>query len=182
MNYEEEQDSVEIDAEELADRALGIKLILSDVDGVLTDTGVYYGPDGEAFKRFSIRDGMGIELLRDAGIETAFLTRENSPVVKARSEKLKLPYYFPGVVDKGAFLKTVLQQTGLQIENLAYIGDDVNDLDIIRAIAKSGLTGSPGDAIISVMHEVHYVANVRGGNGAFRDFADWILELRKLEE
>jgi len=180
MDYEE-QDSSELDAEELADRALNIKLVLTDVDGVLTDTGVYYGPEGEAFKRFSIRDGMGIEILREAGIETAFLTRENSPVVKARSEKLKLPYYFPGVMDKGAFLETVLQQTGLNVENLAYIGDDVNDLEIILTIGKEGLTASPGDAITSVMHEVHYVANVRGGNGAFRDFADWILELRKLE-
>jgi 3-deoxy-D-manno-octulosonate 8-phosphate phosphatase (KDO 8-P phosphatase) len=182
MDYEDEQESTELDAEELADRAFNIKLVLSDVDGVLTDTGVYYGPDGEAMKRFSIRDGMGMELLRDAGIDTAFLTRENSAVVKSRSEKLKLRYYFPGVIDKGAFLETVLQQTGLAIENLAYIGDDVNDIDIIRAIGKSGLTGSPGDAITAVMHEVHYVANVRGGNGAFRDFADWILELRKLEE
>jgi len=182
MNYEEEQDNAELDAEELADRAFNIKLVLSDVDGVLTDTGVYYSSEGETLKRFSIRDGMGMELLREAGIETAFLTRENSNIVKARSEKLKLKYYFPGVLDKGAFLETVLQRTGLQIENLAYIGDDVNDLDIIRAIGKSGLTGSPGDAITSVMHEVHYVANVRGGSGAFRDFGDWILELRKLEE
>ena len=182
MDYEEEQDNGELDAEELADRALKIKLILSDVDGVLTDTGVYYGQEGEALKRFSIRDGMGMELLREAGIETAFLTRENSPVVKARSEKLKLPYYFPGVVDKGAFLQTVLQQTGLEEENLAYIGDDVNDLEIINIIGKKGLTGAPGDAITSVLNEVHYVANVRGGNGAFRDFADWILELRRLEE
>ena len=173
---------MEIDAEELADRAMKIKLILTDVDGVLTDTGVYYGPDGEAFKRFSIRDGMGIELLREAGIETAFLTRENSSVVKARSEKLKLKYYFPGVQDKGVFLQNVLEQTGLETENLAYIGDDVNDIEIINAIGKRGLTGSPGDAITSVMNEVHYVANVRGGYGAFRDFADWILELRKLEE
>src|SRR5256885_16075817 len=93
--YEDEIENAELDAEELADRAFNIKLILTDVDGVLTDTGVYYGPEGEAFKRFSIRDGMGIELLRDAGLETAFLTRENSPVEKARSDKLNLPYYFP---------------------------------------------------------------------------------------
>jgi len=182
MNYDNEDETSELDAEELADRAQNIKLILTDVDGVLTDTGVYYGPDGEAFKRFSIRDGMGMELLQEAGISTAFLTRENSSVVKARSEKLKLPYYFPGVVDKGAFLQIVLEQTGLKINNLAYIGDDVNDLDIIRLISKEGLTASPGDAITEIMHEVHYVANVRGGYGAFRDFSDWILELRKLEE
>jgi 3-deoxy-D-manno-octulosonate 8-phosphate phosphatase (KDO 8-P phosphatase) len=182
MDYEEDPENSELDSEELADRAFNIKLILTDVDGVLTDTGVYYGADGEVLKRFCIRDGMGMELLQAAGIETAFLTRENSAVVKARSEKLKLPYYFPGVIDKGAFLETVLQRTGLALENLAYIGDDVNDLEIIREIGKAGLTASPGDAIASIMQEVHYVSGARGGNGAFREFADWILELRKLEE
>jgi 3-deoxy-D-manno-octulosonate 8-phosphate phosphatase (KDO 8-P phosphatase) len=182
MNYEENEEMAELDAEELADRAAHIKLILTDVDGVLTDTGVYYGPEGEAFKRFSIRDGMGMEILRDAGIDTAFITRENSAVVKARSEKLQLKHYFPGVFDKKEFLHRVLMQTGLKLENLAYIGDDVNDLGIIEEIGKEGLTASPGDAITSIMNIVHYVANARGGNGAFRDFADWILELRKLEE
>jgi 3-deoxy-D-manno-octulosonate 8-phosphate phosphatase (KDO 8-P phosphatase) len=182
MNYEENEEMVELDAEELADRAANIKLVLTDVDGVLTDTGVYYGPEGEAFKRFSIRDGMGMEILRDAGIDTAFITRENSAVVKARSEKLQLKHYFPGVFDKKEFLHRVLMQTGLKLENLAYIGDDVNDLGIIEEIGKEGLTASPGDAITSIMNIVHYVANARGGNGAFRDFADWILELRKLEE
>jgi 3-deoxy-D-manno-octulosonate 8-phosphate phosphatase (KDO 8-P phosphatase) len=182
MNYEEEDEAAELDSEELADRAMNIKLVLTDVDGVLTDTGVYYGPQGEALKRFSIRDGMGMELLRDAGIDTAFCTREDSPVVKARSEKLKLRYYFPGIFDKAEFLQTILEQTHLQPENLAYIGDDVNDIGIIEEIGRSGLTASPGDAMPSVMNIVHYVAGARGGNGAFRDFSDWILELRKLEE
>jgi 3-deoxy-D-manno-octulosonate 8-phosphate phosphatase (KDO 8-P phosphatase) len=182
MDYEEEQESTELDAEQLADRAMNIKLVLTDVDGVLTDTGVYYGADGEALKRFSIRDGMGMELLRNEGVDTAFMTRENSPVVKARSEKLKLKWYFAGVMDKAEYVQTVLEQTGLQLENLAYIGDDVNDLGIIDIISKHGLTASPGDAMTSVMNNVHYVANVRGGHGAFRDFADWIIELRKLEE
>ena len=174
MNYEEEG-SAEIDAEELADRAMGIKLILTDVDGVLTDTGVYYGPDGEAFKRFSIRDGMGVELLREAGIETAFLTRENSPVVRARSEKLKLPYYFPGVIDKGSFLQTVLEQTGLGVENLAYIGDDVNDYGIIKEV---GLSASPADGMKEIRDAVDYVCKNKGGNGAFREFSELIIKLK----
>src|SRR4051812_24502296 len=120
--YEDEVDN-DLDAEELTDRAANIKLILTDVDGVLTDTGVYYGANGEELKRFSIRDGMGMELLKAGGIETAFLTRENSAAVTARSQKLKLPYYFPGVWDKAEFLPKILEQTGLELENLAYIGD-----------------------------------------------------------
>ncbi|MEI8134703.1 MAG: HAD hydrolase family protein [bacterium] len=180
MDYEEENH--ELDSEELADRAHNIKLVLTDVDGVLTDTGVYYGPNGEALKRFSIRDGMGVGLLHEAGIDTAFVTRENTDIVKSRSERLKLRHYFPGIIDKAAFLPKILEQTGLQIENLAYIGDDVNDLGIIQLINQAGLTAAPGDAMTVIMNQVHYIANVRGGNGAFRDFADWILELRKLEE
>ena len=180
-DYEEDIESSELDSEELADRAANIKLILSDVDGVLTDTGVYYGAGGEELKRFSIRDGMGVELLRQAGIETAFVTREDTPIVKSRSEKLKLKHYYPGVWDKAALLHQILMDTRLELENLAYIGDDVNDIGIIRAIGQAGLTAAPGDGISEVLRQVHYVANVRGGHGAFRDFADWILELRRVE-
>lgn len=179
--YDEEFDSTELDSEELADRAANIKLVLTDVDGVLTDTGVYYGANGEELKRFSIRDGMGIELLREEGIETAFCTRENTPTVKSRSEKLKLKYYFPGIQDKAEFLPSILEQTGLELSNIAYIGDDVNDLGIIRLVRAQGLTGAPGDGIGEVLEEVHHVGNVRAGHGAFRAFSDWILELRKVE-
>jgi 3-deoxy-D-manno-octulosonate 8-phosphate phosphatase (KDO 8-P phosphatase) len=179
--YDEEFEFTELDAEELADRAANIKLVLTDVDGVLTDTGVYYGANGEELKRFSIRDGMGVELLREQGIETAFCTRENTPTVKSRSEKLKLKYYFPGIQDKAEFLPAILEQTGLEVSNIAYIGDDVNDLGIIRLVRVHGLTGAPGDGIGEVLEEVNHVGNVRAGHGAFRAFADWIMELRQVE-
>ncbi len=163
---------------EIQKRARAIKLILTDNDGVLTDTGVYYSEQGEAFKRFSIRDGMGVERLRNAGIETAIITGETSKSVQKRSEKLKMPYLYLGVKDKRAKLDEILRETGLLTEQLGYIGDDVNDLEIIAEIKKAGLTACPNDAMPIVQKAVHYKTKANGGNGAFRDFAEWILAHR----
>ncbi|MFQ3597281.1 MAG: HAD-IIIA family hydrolase [Chloroherpetonaceae bacterium] len=163
---------------EIQKRASAIKLILTDNDGVLTDTGVYYSEQGEAFKRFSIRDGMGVERLRDAGIETAIITGELSGSVQKRAEKLKMPYLYLGVKNKRAKLEDILRDTGLKISELGYIGDDVNDLEIIAEIKKAGLTACPNDAMPIVQKAVHYKANANGGHGAFRDFAEWILAHR----
>jgi 3-deoxy-D-manno-octulosonate 8-phosphate phosphatase (KDO 8-P phosphatase) len=163
---------------EIRARAKGIKLVLTDVDGVLTDTGVYYSANGEEMKRFSIRDGMGMDLLRDRGVASAMLTREDSPRVASRSKKLGLSYYFPGILDKKAFLPDVLKKTGLKLHELAYIGDDVNDVGIMEEIARVGLTACPKDAMPAARKMSHYVAKAPGGNGAFRDFAEWIMKHR----
>lgn len=163
---------------EIQRRAHAIKLVLTDNDGVLTDTGVYYSDKGEVFKRFSIRDGMGVERLRDKGIETAIITGETSKSVQKRSEKLKMPYLYLGVKNKRAKLDEILRETGLFTAQLGYIGDDVNDLEIIAEISKAGLTACPNDAMPIVQTAVHYKANANGGNGAFRDFAEWILAHR----
>jgi 3-deoxy-D-manno-octulosonate 8-phosphate phosphatase (KDO 8-P phosphatase) len=168
-------------AGELRSRARRIKLVLTDNDGVLTDTGVYYNEYGEVMKRFSIRDGMGVELLRNEGVETAIVTSETSPSVKRRAEKLHMRFLYLGVKDKKAHLPMVLQETALGLNEVAYIGDDVNDLSIIEEVGKSGLTAAPHDAIPSIRKAVHYCCRARGGNGAFRDFADWILSLRRAE-
>ena len=163
---------------EIKRRAKRIKLVLTDVDGVLTDTGVYYSANGEEMKRFSIRDGMGMDLLRGYGIGTAMLTREDSPRVASRSKKLSLPYYFPGILDKKTFLPDVLKKTGLKLNELAYIGDDVNDVGIMEEIALEGLTACPKDAMPAARNVAQYVAKVPGGHGAFRDFAEWIMKHR----
>lgn len=165
--------------QDIRKRAKRITLVLTDVDGVLTDTGVYYSGDGEELKRFSIRDGMGMDLLREQGIETAMITREASPRVAARSKKLGLPYYFAGIMDKRAFLPELLTQTGREVQELAYIGDDVNDVAIMEEIAKAGLTGCPKDAMPAARNVAHYIAKAPGGNGGFRDFAEWIIKHRK---
>jgi 3-deoxy-D-manno-octulosonate 8-phosphate phosphatase (KDO 8-P phosphatase) len=162
----------------LRSRAARIALVLTDSDGVLTDTGVYYSAEGEVMKRFSIRDGMGIERLRAAGVETAILTGELSPSVRRRAEKLQMPYLYLGVKDKAAHLETICRETGFARDQLAFIGDDMNDLAIIRELTPVSLTGSPSDAIPAIAREVTYRCRERGGHGAFREFAEWILSLR----
>lgn len=159
-------------------RAATIRLVITDVDGVLTDGGVYYSDKGEALKRFSVRDGMGVERLRDDGVKTAILTRESSAIVERRAEKLRLSAVYLGVVDKLAALPGILADAGVEPQHVAYIGDDVNDLAIMRAIAVNGLVAAPADAMPSVADIAHLrCANV-GGHGAFRDFAEWILSHR----
>ncbi len=164
---------------QLRARARRIALVISDVDGVLTDARVYYSARGEEMKAFNVRDGMGVERLRNVGIATAFLTRETSPSVAARAKKLRLSHVYLGVQDKLAHLEVILQTTGLVVNQLAYIGDDVNDLGILHAVGESGLTAAPLDAIPAVKAAAIFASTAAGGQGAFRDFADWILELRE---
>jgi len=164
--------------DELAKRAEKIKLVISDNDGVFTDNGVYYSERGEEMKRYSIRDGMGVERLRNRGIETSIMTGEVSPSLRKRAEKLGMRRLYLGVKDKFSMLETVLAETGLHRYELAYIGDDVNDVEIMAEIAKEGLTAAPRDATVFVEPYSHYRAQADGGYGAFRDFAEWLLALR----
>lgn len=163
---------------ELCARARRIALVLTDSDGVLTDAGVYYSERGEELKRFSIRDGMGVERLRNAGIATAIVTGEKSGSVVKRAEKLGIRAYL-GVKDKAALLPAILAEHGVEIGQVAYIGDDVNDVPAMRAIRESGLIGAPADALTMVLAEVHHRTEEPGGHGAFRGFAEWILALRE---
>ena len=171
--------SMQLDEQEMRKRAQRISLVLTDCDGVLTDNGVYYSANGEELKRFSVRDGMGVERLRRNDVDTAIMTRENSASVRKRAEKLKLRFLYCSVRDKQAHLAIVLNQTGLKLHHLAYIGDDVNDFEIIQTVGEVGLTACPQDAMPAVRSIVHYRCAAPGGYGAFRDFAEWLLRLRE---
>ena len=163
----------------LAERAKKIKLVLTDSDGVLTDTGVYYSDEGEVMKRFSIRDGMGVERLRNIqGIETGIITGELSGSVVKRAEKLNIIYLYRGVKDKKALLSEILSGLKLEKENIAFIGDDVNDIELINEV---GLSATPSDGTIFVKDIVHYICENKGGNGAFREFAELIISLNTKE-
>ncbi|MBK8010202.1 MAG: HAD-IIIA family hydrolase [Deltaproteobacteria bacterium] len=163
---------------EFARRAASIRLVLTDCDGVLTDSGVYYSAAGEELKRFSIRDGMGVERLRVAGIQTAIITGEVSLPVTRRAEKLRLEHVYEGVKDKAVLLPEIVKQHRLELSQIAYIGDDVNDLAAMRIVSAHGLVGAPLDAFESVAAASHFRCTRRGGHGAFREFAEWILNLR----
>lgn len=159
----------------LAEKARKIKLVLTDSDGVLTDTGVYYSDDGEIMKRFSIRDGMGVERLRNIlGIETGIITGELSGSVVKRAEKLNIIYLYRGVKDKRALLSEILSGLKLEKENIAFIGDDVNDIELLNEV---GLSGTPSDGTLFVKNVVNYICQNKGGNGAFREFAELIISL-----
>lgn len=160
---------------ELHRRAARLRLVLTDSDGVLTDTGVYYSERGEELKRFSIRDGMGVERLRNAGVETGIVTGERSPSVLRRGEKLGLRHVVLGCKDKLAAVQALCTQEGLTLDEVGFIGDDVNDLEVLTVLTRQGLTAAPADALPSVLGTVIHVCSAPGGHGAFRDFAEWIL-------
>ena len=158
---------------EIIERARGIRLLVSDCDGVLTDGGVYYSVAGEASKRFHIRDGMGVERLRKlAGIDSALISGEGSPALKKRAEKLSITECHLGIEDKAAVLQAIAARRGLPLQVVAYIGDDVNDL---AAMALAGLSACPGDAFAEVRENAHIVCAAHGGHGAFREVAEIII-------
>jgi 3-deoxy-D-manno-octulosonate 8-phosphate phosphatase (KDO 8-P phosphatase) len=163
---------------ELRGRAARIALVLCDNDGVLTDGRVWVSERGEEMVSYSRRDGMGVERLRQRGVATAIITRERSAIVRRRAEKLELPHLWLGVRDKRAHLARVLNETDLRADQLAYVGDDINDLGMIEAIGATGLTAAPADAVPAVKRAVHYVCDAAGGRGAFREVAEWLLRLR----
>lgn len=158
-------------------KAEKIKLVITDVDGVLTDTGIYYSPTGEALKRYSIRDGMGVERLRKyADIETIIITGENSGTVKSRAEKLKITQVYLGVKDKKSLLEEIKKKNQLETQNIAYIGDDSNDYDIMKLV---GLTATPADGMNFIKEISDYVCEAKGGYGAFREFAELLISLKQ---
>lgn len=164
--------------EELGARARRVRLVVTDCDGVLTDNGVYYGAEGELLKRFSIRDGMGVERLRAAGIDVGIMTGERSRSLVARARKLGIERLWLGARDKRTALEEELRGMGVKPGEIAFIGDDVNDLGAIELVGAEGLTGAPADAVAPVARVVHHRGAVPGGHGAFREFAEWILGLR----
>ena len=158
-------------------KASTIKLVISDVDGVLTDTGVYYDENGDSMRRFSVRDGMGIERLRVlADVETILLSGEDSPSIKKRAEKLGITEYHLGIKDKAPVVRAIIKGRGLLPIEVAYIGDDLNDLD---AMAEVGLKVCPADAYEAVTGCCDYVCSNKGGFGAFREFAELIICAKK---
>ena len=172
---------VKLDQRELFRRARQIQLVVSDVDGVLTDAGVYYSARGEEMKRFSMRDGMGVERLRERRIDTAFVTREDSPIVVQRAHKLRIPHVHLAVFDKREFLERWLGKLGVALAHVAYIGDDLNDLEAIRLVASEGLTAAPSDAAPEVLRVAQFHTTLAGGHGAFRQFADLLINSHTQE-
>lgn len=152
-----------------------IKLLVLDVDGTLTDGGVYISEKGEQSKKFNVKDGMGIVLLKKTGTEVGIISHSSvSEMISNRANTLKLKYVYVGQKPKLEVLSEWIQEMQLTLEEVAYMGDDVNDLDIIEVC---GLTACPIDAMGIVKEKVDHVMTMKGGEGAVREFIDnYILE------
>ena len=158
-------------------KALGaaqkVKLLLLDVDGVLTDGSLFYTSSGEEAKSFNTQDGLGIRLLQETGVEVGIITARTSPMVARRAEELKLAHVFQGKFDKLAIYEEVLKEQGLRPMHTAYMGDDWIDLPILNRV---GLAAAPANAVVEIKQRAHYITERRGGQGAVREVCDLIME------
>ncbi len=164
---------------EVRDKARAIRLVGTDIDGVWTDARMYYGPEGELMRGFSTYDGMGVARLRAAGIPTAILTSEDTQIVARRADKLAIGEVHLGVADKLACMRRIAGERGIELSEIAYIGDDVNDVGLLEAVGLSAL--APQSPLVGRI-EVDLVVGRRGGEGAFRELAELILEARAESE
>ncbi len=149
-----------------------IKVFLTDVDGVMTDAGMYYSTSGEEMKKFNTHDGMGMVLLRESGIKTGILTTENTSIVTRRAEKLKVDYLYQGVGFGGklAAAREICEKEGITLQEVAYIGDDINCLELLSAV---GLAACPANATKRVKAIPGIIQlSKNGGDGAIREFID----------
>jgi 3-deoxy-D-manno-octulosonate 8-phosphate phosphatase (KDO 8-P phosphatase) len=154
----------------------GIKLFATDVDGVLTDGGMYYAESGDEWKKFNTRDGMGIKLLQRAGIITAIVTQERTKLVARRAEKLAIPELHQGVMDKLLLVRDMSARYGLTLSQVAYIGDDINDLETLKAV---GFSATPADGMPQIAAAVDYICKKKGGEGAVRELTEMILDAQR---
>ena len=157
---------------EARNRAARIKLMIFDVDGVLTDGGLHFSADGETIKRFNVQDGLGIRLLQDSGVSTAIITARQSAIVARRASDLGIHHVQQGVHDKRAAFEQLLAKTGLDAQECGFAGDDLIDLPVLTRV---GFAASVANGRPEVKERVHYIALAGGGNGAVREICEFIL-------
>lgn len=152
-----------------------IKLFLTDVDGVLTDAGMYYSENGDELKKFNTHDGMGMKMLREAGIKTGIITTENTKIVENRAKKLNVDYLYQGKREGGKLevAKEICEKEGITLEEVAYIGDDINCFNLLSSV---GFAACPANALPKIK-SIPGIMHLQkcGGDGAVREFVEWIL-------
>lgn len=155
----------------------GIRLLLLDVDGVLTDGRIIYDSQGVETKAFDVKDGHGLKLLRRAGLQIGLITGRSSPVTRQRAEELQAEFLYQNAKDKREALAQVLEQSGLQPQQVAYVGDDLVDLPVLQQV---GFAVAVADAVPEVKTRVHYVTARNGGCGAVREVCELLLRHQGL--
>ncbi|QYH38250.1 HAD hydrolase family protein [Algoriphagus sp. NBT04N3] len=159
-------------SEEVLQKASAIKLLITDVDGVLTDGGIIYDDLGTEYKKYNVKDGLIVQHLRKNRIMVGAITGRSSKVVENRCEELRFDFHYHGVKDKWKKLSEILETLEIALHEVAYIGDDLIDLPIL---SKVGFSVAPADAMAYVKPQVNYVTLAAGGKGVFREVADLIL-------
>ena len=146
-----------------------IKLFILDVDGTLTNGGIYYGPDGEALKRFDVRDGQGLVAVQRIGVEVILISGDDSPIVRTRTKKLGIRAAYLGCLDKAEVVRSLMAERDLAPNAVLFMGDDTNDLAAMKEV---GHTAAPADAVGTVIESVDYVTQAQAGHGAVREVCD----------
>ena len=162
-------------SEILQNRCKKIKLVATDVDGVLTDGGRYFSETGEIFKKFHVRDGMAVNILLRNNIKTVIVTKESSKIVKKWGKEMNVDKIFSNSIKKESKLKTICTQFKVKPNQIAFIGDDVNDLELLKLV---GFSATTNDSVDIVKNNVDYVCKKNGGEGAFREIVDLILKIK----
>lgn len=158
--------------EELQRKAQAIKLVAFDIDGIMTDGRLYFTSLGDEIKAFNVKDGLGLKLLRETGVEVAIITGRTSELVNRRARDLKIGKLIQGREDKKVALNELMQQENLSAEQIAYMGDDLPDLPAIRF---AGLGVTVADAMPIIKQHADFITESNGGDGAVREFCDWLL-------
>ncbi len=148
------------------------KLILTDIDGVWTDGGMYYDQTGNEWKKFNTSDSAGILFCKKLNIPVGIITGEKTEIVKRRAEKLKIDFLHQGISDKLTVAKNLCQELGISLDDVAYIGDDIGDIQLLKSV---GFSCSPNNAPNYIKELVHFTTKKNGGEGAFREFVEYIL-------
>lgn len=155
-----------------------IQLIVLDVDGTLSDGKIIYTNEGAEIKAFNVKDGLGIAAWLKLGRKVAIITGRESQIVKNRADELKITYLKQGVRHKAKVLEEILKEANLSFKEVAIIGDDLNDLSMLRLVKYSF---APSDAVKEVKQSVHKVLKSKGGNGAVREMINWLIKKEKLQ-
>ena len=161
----------------MKERLANIKLLLLDVDGVLTDAGIIYTDSGEQIKKFNAKDGLGIKLLMEAGVKVGIITALSSKALEHRCQKLGISLLFAGIENKSKVLKSIISQTGINPENMVFVGDDLIDLPVMKQV---GVSFCVADACDDVKKHCDIITNLKGGHGAVREVCERILKAKGL--
>lgn len=163
-------------SKKLEQKIHNLKIVVTDVDGVLTDGGRYYSEKGEILKKFHTLDGMGVNLLLRNGIKTLILTKENSKIVRKWAKDMNVTEIFSNSIYKEKTIQKICKKFKIALNQIAYIGDDVNDLEIMKKI---GFSACPKDGVMQIRKIASYICSLNGGNGAFRELVDVIIASKK---